>query len=63
MSWRRVERMTDSSMRPPAIQAERHCALAGHFVSASQPFNEAACNTGGTPEGIRLKEDGAPDLQ
>ena len=35
-------------MRPPAIQAERRCWWTRR-ESNPQCFNEAACNTGGTP--------------
>ena len=43
----RVGRRT-ASMRPPAIQAERPEGGAGRRAAAGR-FNEAACNTGGTP--------------
>ena len=39
---------TRASMRPPAIQAERHDDDR-NVVSHPEGFNEAACNTGGTP--------------
>ena len=48
----RIERPTGivraASMRPPAIQAERR-EHRQELVRVHRCFNEAACNTGGTP--------------